>query len=73
MKSVNFSYFLFWKLFAVALALFAINVSEAQTNSVRLAVVPFFAPTGNGNIQQIAASAPDLLMVELWLAISRRA
>ena len=56
---------MFLKLSAVALALFAVNVSEAQTNSVRLAVVPFFAPPGNGDIQQIAASAPDLLMVEL--------
>lgn len=65
MKFGGVSNFLFLKLFAVALALFAINVSEAQTNSVRLAVVPFFAPPGRGDIQQIAANTPDLLMVEL--------
>ena len=57
--------FIFLKLFAVMLALFAINVGDAQTNSFRLAVVPFSVPPGNSDIQKIAASAPDLLMAAL--------
>jgi TolB-like protein len=65
MKSRKVFSFKFLKLFAITLTLFAINAGEAQTNSIRLAVVPFFAPPGNGDIQQIAAIAPDLLMVEL--------
>jgi len=57
--------FMFPKLFAVGLALSAINVIAAQTNLVRLAVVPFSAPSGDRGIQKIAASAPDLLMAGL--------
>jgi curli biogenesis system outer membrane secretion channel CsgG len=56
---------MFLKLCASALALFVINARAAESNSVRLAVVPFFAPPGNSDLQQIASRAPDLLMVEL--------
>ena len=41
------------------------NASVAETNSIRLAVGPFFAPAGNVDLEKAATELPDILMVAL--------
>jgi TolB-like protein len=65
MKLNKFIYFAFLAQLAGALMFSRTNAGAAESSPMRLAVVPFSAPPGNGDIQQIAASAPDLLMAEL--------
>ena len=36
-----------------------------ETNSIRMAVGPFFAPSGNASLEKAAAELPDILMVAL--------
>jgi TolB-like protein len=48
-----------------ALTLLAIHAGAAETNSVRIAIGPFFAPAGNAALGNAAAALPDLLMVSL--------
>ena len=43
----------------------AIGVNGAQTNLVRLAVIPFSAPPQNDALQKAARELPDILTVEL--------
>jgi len=50
---------------AVVLAVFVANAGAIETNSVRLAVGPFFVPPDNEALQNAAAMLPDLLTVEL--------
>jgi hypothetical protein len=52
-------------LISIALALFAVSAHAAETNSLRLAVGPFFAPPDNQPLQRTAAMLPDLLTVSL--------
>ena len=48
-----------------ALLLFATSACVADTNAVRLAIGPFFAPVGNTTLEKAATDLPDLLMVSL--------
>ncbi|HEY3762724.1 MAG TPA: CsgG/HfaB family protein [Verrucomicrobiae bacterium] len=53
------------RLSLLVLAFFTFCLS-AQTNApIRLAIVPFFAPSGNEPLQQIGSLVPDLLSVKL--------
>ena len=45
--------------------LFPTNAGALDTNTVRLAIGPFFAPVGNAALEKAAADLPDLLMVSL--------
>jgi hypothetical protein len=46
-------------------AWFATNASALDTNAIRLAIGPFFAPVGNTTLEKAATDLPDLLMVSL--------
>ena len=48
-----------------ALVIFAGNAGAIETNSVRLAIGPFFAPVGNTTLEKAAADLPDLLTASL--------
>jgi TolB-like protein len=65
MKSNKFLHFLFLGQFAGMLIFSGMDAAAAESFPLRLAIVPFSAPPGNGDIQKIAASASDLLMAGL--------
>jgi TolB-like protein len=65
MKSNKFLRFLFLAQFAGVLIFFGTDARAAESSPLHLAIVPFSAPPGNGDIQKIAASASDLLMAGL--------
>src|ERR1700691_2861088 len=44
-----------------ALLLWAANSGAADTNSIRLAIGPFFAPADNAPLEKAASNLPDLL------------
>jgi TolB-like protein len=46
-------------------ALLEVSSLAAQSNTVRLAVGPFFAPAADGTLQEAGAALPDLLTAEL--------
>src|ERR1700744_3843006 len=55
-----------WQLLIlIALIISIATAGAATTNSIRLAVGPFFAPSGNRPLEQMAAALPDLLTASL--------
>src|SRR5438309_864779 len=62
-RSILFS----WRpwLFALALVSCAASLCGAESNVVRLAVGPFFAPAGNDGLRQASRVLPELLAADL--------
>jgi hypothetical protein len=55
-----------WRLLVLgALVFMGAGAGAAETNSVRLAIGPCFAPAGNPKLDEAAAAFPDLLTVSL--------
>ncbi len=54
-----------WPLVLSALVSLGASAGAADTNSVRIAIGPFFAPAGNQPLENIATALPDLLTASL--------
>lgn len=65
MKTCKVTHRWWFNLFVIAVALLATNSLAMDTNTVRLAIGPFFAPQGNEPLQKVVTMLPDLLTVKL--------
>ena len=54
-----------WPLILGAFLFWGTNTQTAETNSIRLAIGPFFAPAGNASLEKAASELPDLLTASL--------